>query len=57
MTVLGLMKYLKTDYRGVIEQLALMPSVQKAIGLNQLPHFTTIHKFMQRFHVIDLIGY
>ena len=49
-TVLGLMKYLRTDYRGVIEQLDLMPEVRQAIGLNQLPHFTTIHKFLQRFN-------
>ena len=47
--VLGLMKYLRTDYRGVIEQLDLMPEVRHAIGLSRLPHFTTIHKFLQRF--------
>jgi len=44
------MKYLRTDYRGVIETLDLMPEVRQAIGLNQLPHFTTIHKFLQRFN-------
>jgi hypothetical protein len=48
-TVLGLMKYLRTDYRGVIEQLALMPEIKQAIGLTRSPHFTTIHKFLQRF--------
>ena len=54
-TVLGVMKYLRTDYRGVIEQLALMPDIRQAIGLTQLPHFTTIHKFLQRFrrHLFD----
>ena len=47
--VLGLMKYLRTDYRGIIERLHCMPEVMKAIGLYQLPHYTTIHKFLQRF--------
>ena len=64
--VLGLMKYLRTDYRGVIERLQCMPEVMKAIGLYQLPHYTTIHKFLQRFsryrfdrilsHSIDLFN-
>ena len=44
------MKYLRTDYRGVIEQLDLMPEVRQVIGLARLPHFTTIHKFLQRFN-------
>ena len=48
-TVLGLMKYLRTDYRGVIDALDLMPEVRQVIGLARLPHFTTIHKFLQRF--------
>ena len=53
--VLGLMKYLRTNYRGVIEQLYCMPEVMKAIGLYQLPHFTTIQKFLKRFnrHMFD----
>ena len=63
-TVLGLMKYLRTDYRRVIETLDLMPEVKQVIGLNRLPHYTTIHKFLQRFtryrfdrlldHTVDL---
>ena len=62
--VLGLMKYLRTDYRGVIERLECMPEIMKAIGLYQLPHYTTINKFLQRFsryrfdrilsHTVDL---
>lgn len=47
--VLGLMKYKKEDYRGIIELLELMPKIQQIIGLDQLPHFTTLHKFFQRF--------
>lgn len=47
--VLGLMKYKKKDYRGIIELIELMPEIQQLIGLDQLPHFTTLHKFFQRF--------
>lgn len=54
-SILGLMKYLRTDYRGIIERLELMPRLQQVIGLNQLPHYTTIHKFFQRFKGIDRI--
>ena len=66
LVILGLMKYLRTDYRGVIERLECMPGIMAAIGLYQLPHYTTIHKFLQRFsryrfdrilsHSIDLFN-
>ena len=49
LVILGLMKYLRTDYRGVIERLYCMPEAMKAICLYQLPHYTTLHKFLQRF--------
>lgn len=45
-----LMKYLKTNYRGVIEQLEIMPELMQVIGLSQLPHFTTINKFFLRIN-------
>ena len=45
-----LMKYTKTDYRRIVELLELMPGVMQAIGLGQLPHFTTINKFFLRFN-------
>src|SRR3989338_3834417 len=41
LTILGLKKKLKTDYRGLIDLLTEMPRIQKEIGLNQLPNFTT----------------
>jgi len=44
------MKYLKTNYRGVVEQLELMPELKQVIGLNQLPHFTTVNKFFLRIN-------
>ena len=43
-----LMKKLKTNYRGIIEQLELMPGIMQAIGLERLPHFTTVNKFFLR---------
>jgi len=45
-----LMKYTKTDYRRIVELLDLMPGVMQAIGIGQLPHFTTINKFFLRFN-------
>lgn len=46
-----LMKYLKTDYRRIIELLELTPEVMQVIGLEQLPHFTTVNKFFLRFNL------
>lgn len=46
----SLMKYLKTNYRGIITQLDLMPDIKEAIGISQLPHFTTINKFFLRIN-------
>jgi len=43
-----LMKYLKTNYRGVVELLELMPAMRQAIELERLPHFTSINKFFLR---------
>jgi len=49
LAVLGLMKYLRSDYRGIIDQLHDMPGVMAALGMYQLPHWTTLQKFLQRF--------
>ena len=46
-----LMKYLKTNYRGIIVMLELMPELMQIIGLYQLPHFTTVNKFFLRINV------
>jgi hypothetical protein len=45
-----LMKYLKTDYRRIVELLGLMPAMRQAIELKQLPHFTTVNKFFLRIN-------
>jgi len=49
LAVLGLMKYLRSDYRGIVDQLHSMPDVMAALGMYQLPHYTTLQKFLQRF--------
>jgi len=46
--ILVLRQFLKTDYRGVIEHLAVCTELREAIGLEKLPHFTTIQKAEQR---------
>ena len=46
-----IMKYLKTNYRRIIELLDLMPGLRHAIGLSRLPHFTTINKFFLRINM------
>jgi hypothetical protein len=45
---LVLKAFLKTDYRGVVAALADLPDLQQVIGLQQIPHFTTLHKAARR---------
>ena len=35
----------KSTYRGIIELLEVSPPLRKALGLSQLPHYTTLQKF------------
>ena len=55
LTILGLKKKLKTDYRGVIDLLTEMPRIQKEIGLNKLPNFTTPCKAFGRLSQLVLV--
>ncbi|MDI6720707.1 MAG: hypothetical protein QMD46_13995 [Methanomicrobiales archaeon] len=41
-------EYLREDYRDVVELLELMPPIQEHLDLAQVPHFTTLPKFMAR---------
>lgn len=43
-----LMKYLKSNYRRIAELLELMPALRQAMGLEQIPHFTSVNKFFLR---------
>ena len=46
--ILVLKTFLKTDYRGIVAILADSPSWCAAIGLENVPHFTTIEKAEKR---------
>ena len=52
--VLCLKQKKKEDYRGIMELLMEMPRVRKALGLGEVPHWTTLQKFVQRFHTMLL---
>jgi transposase len=46
--LLLLKEYLSEDYRDTVELTEIMESLREKIHLNEVPHFTTIHKFCQR---------
>jgi transposase len=50
---LVLKTFFKTDYRGICAYLADMPDLRRAIGLKDVPHFTTLHKASQRLLAVD----
>jgi transposase len=51
-----LKEYLNEDYRDIVEIVELMDEVKERIGLKQVPHFTTLHKFITRFNSIYFSG-
>jgi hypothetical protein len=48
LSLLLMKEYLSTDYRSTIELTEIMDSLREKIHLDEVPHFTTIHKFGQR---------
>ena len=46
--LLLLKEYLAEDYRSTVELTEIMGSLREKIHLEEVPHFTTIHKFCQR---------
>ena len=48
LTLLLLKEYLTEDYRDTVELTEIMDSLREKIHLDEVPHFTTIHKFCQR---------
>lgn len=46
--ILTLRQFFKTDYRGIIRILDEHQNIKNALGLNKLPHFTTLQKAQQR---------
>ncbi|WP_319509135.1 IS5 family transposase [uncultured Methanolobus sp.] len=51
-----LKEYLNEDYRNIVEIVELMDKVKAKIGLKQVPHFTTLHKFTRRLKSIYFNG-
>jgi len=43
-----LMKYMKTNYRDIVDWIN-GHKITKILSLRKIPHFTTLHKFFQRF--------
>ena len=55
MTCLVLRSYWKTTYRGVIEQLQVSGELRRAMGLRQLPNYSTLNKFAHRAGVLEVL--
>ena len=45
---LVLKSFLKTDYRGIVAHLTDCPSLVEALGLKEVPHYTTLQKAARR---------
>ena len=45
---LVLKTFFKSDYRGIAEQLRDLSDLRRTLGLERVPHFTTLHKAAQR---------
>jgi len=55
MACLILRAYTKTTYRGVLELLAVSPSLRRELGLgDKLPHYSTLAKFSSRSQVLEM---
>lgn len=54
MTCLVLRAYLKATYRGVVDVLASSQELRDAIGLQRLPHYSTLKKFADRSAVAEI---
>lgn len=55
MACLILRAYTKTTYRGVLELLAISPSLRRELGLaDKLPHYSTLAKFSARSQVLEI---
>jgi hypothetical protein len=55
MACLILRAYTKTTYRGILELLAVSPSLRLELGLgDKLPHYSTLAKFSSRSQVLEI---
>src|SRR2546423_3436097 len=55
MTCLILRAYLKTTYRGVIEMLETSEALKKCLGLDRLPHYSTLKYFADRSDTLAIV--
>lgn len=55
MTCLILRAYLKTTYRGILEILQTSDSLRSCLGLESLPHYSTLKKFADRAVVSEIV--
>ncbi|MGH9595036.1 MAG: transposase, partial [Bryobacteraceae bacterium] len=56
MACLILRAYTETTYRGVLEMLALSPSLRRELGLaDKLPHYSTLARFSSRSQVLEIV--
>ncbi len=44
----GLMKFDKKNYRSMPDFIEIAPEIKNKLKLKKIPHYTTLHKFMQR---------
>ena len=54
MTCLVLRAYLKTTYRGIIEILETSAALRAAMGLDRLPHYSTLKRLADRSDVLEI---
>jgi hypothetical protein len=46
--ILAMRQFLRTDYRGMTQMLSEWSDLRQALGLEKVPHFTTLQKAEQR---------
>ena len=54
LVLLLLKERLRLDYRSFVDLLAIMPPILDILHLDRVPHYTTLHKFLQRIHSLWL---
>ncbi|WP_340820853.1 IS5 family transposase [Methanolobus sp. WCC4] len=56
LTLVLLKEYLDKGYRDIVEIVEVMDKIKDKIGLKEVPHFTTLHKFITRLKSIYFNG-
>jgi len=56
LTLVLLNEYLNEDYMDIVELVEVTDKVKSRIGLKQVPHFTTLHKFTTRLNSVYFSG-